>query len=117
MVYTSIEASERLKKKNISCEIVNCRFIKPMDTSVLESIKNRFHKIITIEEGVITGGFGDGVASWLLDKGFNGTLKRLGLPDQFVEHGPRDKILSTLSLDVQGIESSIIALITDKKGK
>ena len=117
MVYTSIEASNRLKQKNISCEIINCRFIKPMDLSILESVKNRFNKIITIEEGVINGGFGDGVASWLLDKGFNGTLKRLGLPDQFIEHGPRDKILSTLGLDVDGIENSIIELVTDKKDK
>ena len=115
MVYTSIIASDRLKQMNISCEIINCRFIKPMDFSILASIKSRFQKIITIEEGVITGGFGDGVASWLLDKGFNGILRRLGLPDQFVEHGPRDKILSTLGLDADGIESSIIELVRDKK--
>jgi 1-deoxy-D-xylulose-5-phosphate synthase len=86
-----------------------------MDFSILASIKSRFQKIITIEEGVTTGGFGDGVASWLLDKGFNGTLRRIGLPDQFVEHGPRDKILSTLGLDADGIKSSIIELVRDKK--
>ena len=111
MVYDAINAAKRLITKGISCEIVNCRFIKPMDISKLKSIKNKFNKIITIEEGVITGGFGDGVASWLLEEEFSGKLKRLGLPDQFVEHGPRDTLLKNLGLDSVGIENTICKIL------
>ena len=115
MVYTAIEASKKLSPSGISVEIINCRFIKPMDTACLENIKNKFSKIITLEEGTINGGFGDGVASWLLENGYSGVLKRLGLPDSFVEHGSRDQILSDLGLDENGLFSSIRKMITIKK--
>ena len=115
MVYTAIEASKKLASSGISVEIINCRFIKPMDTACLENVKNKFSKIITLEEGTINGGFGDGVASWLLENGYSGVLKRLGLPDSFVEHGSRDQILSNLGLDENGLFSSIRKMITIKK--
>ena len=55
--------------------MVNCRFVKPMDSAYLESIVSRgFNKVITIEEGVINGGFGDGVSSFLLENGYRGKL-------------------------------------------
>ena len=85
-----------------------------MDISTLQSIKSRFNNIITLEEGVITGGFGDGVASWLLEEGFNGKLKRIGLPDEFIEHGPRNDILSMLGLDAEGIKTSILNMLKIK---
>ena len=107
MVYSALDASMELNKLGISCEVVNCRFIKPMDKAYLKSIVNKFKNIITIEEGAINGGFGDGVASWLLENGYLGELKRLGLPDSFVEHGTRDQILSMLGLDPVGIASNI----------
>ena len=115
MVYTAIEASKKLASSGISVEIINCRFIKPMDTACLENVKNKFSNIITLEEGTINGGFGDGVASWLLENGYSGILKRLGLPDSFVEHGSRDQILSDLGLDENGLVLSIRKMITIKK--
>ena len=111
MVYNAIRAAKKLKLQGISCEVVNCRFIKPMDFSKLKNIKNKYNKIITIEEGVINGGFGDGVASWLLEQEFSGKLKRLGLPDNFVEHGPRDTILKNLGLDSNGIKLTILEML------
>ena len=78
-----------------------------MDTACLKNIKNKFQNIITIEEGTINGGFGDAVSSWLLENGYAGQLKRLGLPDSFVEHGSRDYILKTLGLDEDGLVLSI----------
>ena len=59
--------SKQLNASDISCEVVNCRFIKPMDEAYLRSMKNKFSNIITVEEGTVVGGFGDGVSSWLLD--------------------------------------------------
>ena len=86
MAYTAMDAAKNLASIGITCEVVNCRFIKPMDTAYLNSIKSKFSKVITLEEGTTTGGFGDGVASWLLENGFTGTLKRLGLPDLSLIH-------------------------------
>ena len=77
----------------------------------LLKVKNKFSKVITVEEGTIIAGFGDGVASWLLENGFNGKMKKIGLPDNFVEHGSRDQILKMLKLDVDGLASQIYDFI------
>jgi len=114
MVYDAIDAADKLESEGISCEVVNCQFIKPMDESYLKSIIGKFSFVLTIEEGVITGGFGDGVASWLLEHGFSGSIKRLGLPDNFVEHGPRPLLLEKLHLDIYGIMVTIKMLIPEK---
>ena len=115
MAYTAMDAAKNLASIGITCEVVNCRFIKPMDTAYLDSIKSKFSKVITLEEGTATGGFGDGVASWLLENGFSGKLKRLGLPDTFVEHGSRDQILTMLGLDANGIAKTIQEMVTKKE--
>ena len=114
MVYTALDAATHSASSGITCEVVNCRFIKPMDTAYLDSIKKKFVKIITLEEGTTTGGFGDGVAGWLLENGFQGQFKKLGLPDNFVEHGSRDQILTMLGLDVDGVAQSIRNFVGEK---
>ena len=111
LVYDAEKAAQLLHEKGVSTEVVNCRFIKPMDESYLQSMKQRFNTVITIEEGVVTGGFGDGVSAWLLENGFQGNIRRLGLPDEFVQHGPRDRILKDLGLDDKRIVNTINSLI------
>jgi 1-deoxy-D-xylulose-5-phosphate synthase len=86
-----------------------------MDESYLQSMKQRFNTVITIEEGVVTGGFGDGVSAWLLENSFQGNIRRLGLPDEFVQHGPRERILKDLGLDDKGIVNTINSLINIAK--
>jgi len=111
-VYDAIQAAEDLQSQGILCEVVNCQFIKPMDVAYLESILEKFSTVVTMEEGVITGGFGDGVAAWLSDKGFGGVVKRLGLPDEFVEHGPRPLLLEKLGLDKNGLIKTVKSLVS-----
>ncbi len=106
-VYDALDAADYLERAGTSCEVVNCRFIKPMDEAVLESVYKRFNKIITIEEGTITAGFGDGVSAWMTDKGFNGQITRMGLPDDWVTHGSREQLLKELGLDSDGIKKAI----------
>ena len=107
MVYTALEAVEKNDLGKYDFEIVNCRFIKPLDVEYLKKIKNKYSLIITIEEGTVIGGFGDGIASWLLENGYNGKMKKIGLPDDFVEHGSREEVLNMLGLDSKGIAQSI----------
>ena len=115
--YNVERVAELLQNENISIEIVNCRFIKPMDESYLRSLIERFNLVITIEEGVIVGGFGDGVSSWLLENNFQGRIKRLGLPDSFIQHGKRDELLSEIGLDENGIIDIIKSLVNATSDK
>ena len=66
---------------------------------ILSSAVSKFSNVITLEESNISGGFGDGVSSWLLENNFKGKLKRIGLPDSFVQHGSRAEILKSIGLD------------------
>jgi len=112
--YNVEKAAKDLENDGISIELVNCRFIKPMDISYLKSLINRFQAILTIEEGVIVGGFGDGVSSWLLENNYQGSIKRLGFPDKFIQHGKRDELLSDIGLDESGIIDIIKSMIKIK---
>ena len=109
-VFDGLTAADNLSNQNIECEVVNCRFIKPMDYAYLQSIIGRFENVVTVEEGVKTGGFGEGVAAWLVTNGFKGNIKIISLPDEFVENGPRDMLLEKWGVNQKGIENSILSL-------
>ena len=109
--YDVEKAAKNLQNDGISIELVNCRFIKPMDESYLRSIIDRFQVVLTIEEGVIVGGFGDAVSSWLLENNYQGSIKRLGLPDRFIQHGKREQLLSDIGLDENGIINTVKSMI------
>ena len=107
-VFDAINAADSLLQNGVECEVVNCRFIKPMDVNYLRSITDKFQNVITIEEGVKTGGFGESVASWLITHGYKGNVKIISLPDEFVEHGPRDMLLEKWGVNQNGIEKAAI---------
>ncbi|MEE9573424.1 MAG: 1-deoxy-D-xylulose-5-phosphate synthase [Candidatus Neomarinimicrobiota bacterium] len=107
MVKKSFEAVQDLTKDKISCEVINCRFIKPFDEKYLKSMIKKFDKIITIEEGVINGGFGSGISAWLTDNSYSGNIKRIGIPNKFITHGNRDLLLKEVGLDKIGIIKQI----------
>ena len=85
--------------------IINARFIKPLDVEMLIDICKNHTNIITIEEGVLSGGFGSSISSFLHDYQLNNKLHRLGIPDDFVEHGTREKLLHDLGLHPDNIIS------------
>ena len=80
-----------------------------MDSAYLKSIIERFDNVVTIEEGVKTGGFGEGVAAWLATNGYKGNIDIISLPDEFVEHGPRDSLLDKWGVNQKGIENSLLS--------
>ena len=106
-VFDAINAANNLSSNGIECEVVNCRFIKPMDTDYLDSITDKFENVITIEEGVKTGGFGESVASWLITNRYKGNVDIISLPDEFVEHGPRDLLLEKWGVNQNGIVKAV----------
>jgi 1-deoxy-D-xylulose-5-phosphate synthase len=89
----------------LDATVVNMRFVKPLDTSLLERIAASHHLIVTVEEHQVMGGAGSAVCEALAAR--NCRVLVLGLPDRFVDHGDPAKLLSSLGLDAQGIESSI----------
>jgi 1-deoxy-D-xylulose-5-phosphate synthase len=99
MVTKSLEVHGMLSEKNISSEVVNCRFIKPMDEIYLnESLPN--HKlVVTIEEVVTDGGFGEGIVNWSNKNHISNSILTLGVPNRFVDHGPRNILLEEIGLD------------------
>ena len=84
------------------------RFIKPLDENLLEEIGRRFDKIVTVEDGVRAGGFGSAVLEWMADHGFSPRITRLGLPDNFVEHGTVDELRRITGIDTDSITAAII---------
>lgn len=104
MVYPALEASEQLAKDGINVEVVNARFVKPLDEGMLLSLLKGFDKIITVEENALLGGFGSAILEFAEAHGINNVLiRRMGIPDKFIEHGPRNRLLSILGLDKDGI--------------
>lgn len=110
LVNTAMAVAAELSKA-IDCEVVNCRFVKPMDQKYLGELKRRFKRIVTLEEGALSGGFGEGVVSWLADHDYGGKTLRLGLPDEFITHGTREELLKMLELDVTGVKNAIKAFL------
>lgn len=108
MVGTALEAAEALKKRHLNAEVINARFIKPLDEDLLEDLFSRIKKVVTIEEGVVSGGFGSAVAEFIKKEKINNiTLEMIGLPDEFVEHGKREELLRKYNLSVEGVVNLI----------
>ena len=79
-----------LKQEGYSVSVVNCRFVKPLDQR-LSDMAARIRKVLIVEENTLQGGFGSGILELFADQGLSNILiKRLGIPDTFVEHGPQD---------------------------
>ena len=107
------KAIEQIERENADIGIAHydMRFIKPLDEKILHEVGKKFEKVITIEDGVIQGGFGSAVLEFFADNGYRVQTKRLGIPDTFVEHGTPDELYSMLELDTEGIADSIREMI------
>ena len=84
------------------------RFVKPLDERLLREVGERFQRVVTVEDGVRNGGFGSAVLEWLSDHGYKTEVVRLGLPDEFVEHGKVDELQHIVGIDKEGIKQSLI---------
>lgn len=103
MVEYSIKAADLLKNAGINAEVVNMRFIKPLDTKLLDNIANRFDKIVTVEENSIVGGFGSAVLEYFSDHNYKNDIVRIGLPDHFIDHGTQKELHRMIEIDPEGI--------------
>ncbi len=93
--------------EGLSIAHYDMRFIKPLDESILKEVGERFSRIVTIEDGVRTGGFGSAVLEWMSDHGYHPQITRMGLPDEFVEHGTIAQLRELVHLDGESIKNAI----------
>lgn len=98
----------RAEGNSISVAHYDMRFCKPLDTEVLEGVSQRFSRIVTVEDGQLAGGFGSAVLEWLSDNGKTTTVRRVGLPDRFIEHGTVSELRHIAGTDIESIKRAII---------
>jgi len=103
-VYPSLRAAERLADVGIQAAVINSRFLKPLDGNLLCDWAKRTGKVLTVEENVLQGGFGSAVLELFQERNlFSVQVKRLGIPDLFVEHGPQNLLREKYEIDESGI--------------
>lgn len=92
---------------SLSVAHYDMRFCKPLDTEVLESVSQRFSRIVTVEDGQLAGGFGSAVLEWMSDNGKTTRVRRIGLPDRFIEHGTVSELRHIAGTDIESIKQAI----------
>jgi len=108
MVDVGMKTRALLAKENIDVEVVNARFVKPLDGELLKDVFSRHKKVITLEDNVITGGFGSAILEFMnQNKIKDADVLVHGLPDKFVEHGTPDELFRDLKLDAIGVAEVI----------
>ncbi len=118
LVYSAIRAQEMVGKiqKNFKFTVVNARFIKPMDEELLKDVLKKHKYIVTVENGVLNGGFGEAVLRYSVENGFSNVFKLIGFPDSILPQGTEKEIRKIYGVDEEGITKAVNELISRKKG-
>ncbi len=101
------EAARILRQEGILATVVDARFIKPLDTKGLLEVCSKSKYVVTIEDNILSGGFGSGLAELLADNNVKIKMLRVGIPDEFIEHGKVDQLFDLLGMDAESIVESI----------
>jgi 1-deoxy-D-xylulose-5-phosphate synthase len=111
MVASALLAAELLAARGIEAAVFDARFIKPLDRETLLELADSRGKLVTLEENSLAGGFGSAVLELFAEAGVSVPVLRLGLPDEFIEHGAREALLKNLRLDPESIAQQIEAFV------
>lgn len=106
---TAAEAIAEAERENggLSVAHYDMRFVKPLDTALLEEVAAKFTRVITVEDGARNGGFGSAVLEWMADNGHAPKITRMGLPDSFIEHGTVQQLMEIAGIDKDSIKKEI----------
>lgn len=107
------EAIENCKTEGICPAHYDMRYAKPLDEQLLHEIFKKYSKIITLEDGCLKGGFGSAIVEFMVDNNYSSQIKRLGIPDEFIEHGEQAELYRDCNYDAKAIESTIKELISN----
>ncbi len=113
-VQPSLQAAMELEKGGIRATVINARFVKPLDRELILAAAGRCGALVTVEENALMGGFGSAVLELLADEGILGLkVKRIGIPDRFIEHGSQEQLRRDLGLDAAGIAATVRELLAN----
>lgn len=110
MVTSARKVISSLASKGVSAMLINARFVKPLDESMLEDIAASTRAIVTLEENALRGGFGQAVSDYLISNSYEGAFAAMGIPDKFVTHGERALLLDEIGLDEKSILKKILEI-------
>ncbi len=111
-VAEALKARDLLAERGVQATVVDCRFVKPLDTELITDLARSIPRMVTVEENVRQGGFGSAILESLNDAGlFHVALQRIGVPDVFVEHGTQAWLRSKYGLDAKAITSAAFQLV------
>lgn len=114
-ILMAIDAAEKLAEQGIQVEVVNARFIKPMDEAMLHAIFKQLLPVLTLEEAILQGGFGSAVLEFAHDNSYHDAIiDRMGIPDQFIEHGDVAELMDEIHLNSDQIVRTVTKLIPVK---
>ncbi len=118
MVSPALAAAEALARRGIEVEVVDMRFIKPLDEALLAAVWRRHREVFTIEENTVVGGFGAGVLEWAAahDEATPPHVTCIGIPDAFQEHATRAELLAAMGLDAAGLAGRVAARLGETRG-
>ncbi len=111
----SLKAAQELESEGISVAHYDARFVKPLDTRLFHEIFQKFEQVITIEDGCLMGGFGSAVLEFAADHGYSAKIKRLGIPDEVIEHGEQMELYRDCGYDVKGIKKAALQVLESVK--
>ncbi|WP_041078748.1 1-deoxy-D-xylulose-5-phosphate synthase [Thermotoga caldifontis] len=103
-------------KADLDATVVYVRCVKPLDETTLERVAETHELIVTVEEGIVSGGFGESVLSCLNRKGWRGSVLIVGINDEFVSHGSREELLKLKGLDPEGIRERVVSFLRKEVG-
>ena len=112
MTNQALEAIKRVEEElDVRIGLYDMKFVKPLDLSLLNEVATAYTHVLTIEDGVIQGGFGSAILEYFADNGHALKVTRLGIPDHFIEHGTPEELYAGIGLDTNGIEASISEIL------
>lgn len=111
----AMKAAALLAEKGLDVRVINARFIKPLDTRMLDDLFELDMPIMTVEEAVLAGGFGSAVIEYANDQSYLASIKRMGIPDHFIEHGEVDELLAEIGMTAKQLTLDVESLIKEKK--
>jgi 1-deoxy-D-xylulose-5-phosphate synthase len=106
----ALESAEMLEKEGISAAVYDARFAKPLDENMLREVFQQFDRIITVEDGCVMGGFGSAVLEFAAENDLHAKVRRLGIPDEVIEHGEQSELYRECGFDAAGIVKTALEM-------
>ena len=110
-VNVAVEAAKALMEKGIQATVINARFVKPLDSECIKASVASTGRLVTLEENVLQGGFGSAVIEMLSDCRIKAQVKRIGIPDEFISHGPAELLRKANGLSQENVIAEIMHMM------